>query len=890
MKKLIAALLILAAAGGAVAWRLGWLQKAGLALPGASPATVSNAAGQTQGGGSASTAAGNPSEAPAQGTGGGDASTGPPPFDGNVAAYDWGGRMESMTGVRSDDDLALSLPLRGKETSVAGAAPSECVISFWGREAALVDRVEIVATENASPRDVVEVWTSTEGPAAGFGRIARETLTDAPSNTVRFDPHEARFVKVRFLGEKFSVNWIKVYEAQRPGYVPLSSRRRDVLGPLVSGGPAPDTAGLARSCDPARGTAPPAPGKGQSRKVLIVSDLWTGPESPGIPFLRLKKEDRQERAPWAAELAVLDQVQFDVIKTDMARPWHLAESLGYDTVVLEQVCECPITLEASFKAALVPWVAAGHKLIVQDSDKTQPPSYAWLPYRFKTSSPGAAGAPGQYLRILEDNWMVHNRRGVPGFIDASAWEGNQPPYRNELGDTNTIFEWDPRWCGHIAVRNVNNVFGFGAAYAHYGRGLILYNGFDIDMAGTPGYDILIAREIAQGFDPDNLPCSAKMGDFIVTTDSRLLYRPLKSGGITYPLTLLSNQGWKGEVSLSATTSPGMAGVEARFDSPRVTVSDLHNVGLTLNVPANAPAKSLAVEVKGTAADGKTNTLCLQLGPPRGGELQVVSALRPPTRTGRNLEIILDASGSMKTPLAGKRSRWEVALDTLQAVLEKLPDTFNVGLRMYGHREGSRSPRTCTDTELLVPLGPLDRVNLLQQAKAFQPKGETPLVYSALQAPGDLRALGGGTVILITDGEESCKGDPVKAAAELRASGLDLRLNIVGFALKNPKAQKDLAGFAQATGGQYYGAQSGAALADALLIAAIEKFPFTIYDAAGKVAAQAEAGDAPVNLPPGDYKVVVQAGGQELVAPHVRVSLGESAKVTIALKSGQLVLQ
>ena len=70
----------------------------------------------------------------------------------------------------------------------------------------------------------------------------------------------------------------------------------------------------------------------------------------------------------------------------------------------------------------------------------------------------------------------------------------------------------------------------------------------------------------------------------------------------------------------------------------------------------------------------------------------------------------------------------------------------------------------------------------------------------LQSPADLKAVGGGTVILITDGEESCKGDAVKAAADLKASGLDIRLNIVGFAVTNPKTQKDLAGFAQATGG------------------------------------------------------------------------------------------
>ncbi len=614
----------------------------------------------------------------------------------------------------------------------------------------------------------------------------------------------------------------------------------------------------------------------------------------GIPWRRLKAEDLRSRLERSPDLAVFDGVQVDVIVSLMARPYHLSEAYGYDTVVLEQVSAMDnIPLSTAFTRALGPWVAAGHKLIIQDSDKQQPPPYTWLPYRFKVNSPGAAGAPGEYLRILENNWMVHNQRGRPGFIDTGAWEANDfaAKHRNELGDTNTVVEWDPRWCGHIAVRNVNNVFGFGLAYAHYGRGLIIYNGFDIDMTGTTGYDVILARELAQGFDPDNLPCSARMGDFVVTTESRLLYRPVVPGRtISYPLTLLSNQGFKSEVTLSASSSPSVDGIQVRFEPAKVAVTDLHQVGFTLTVPPGAAQKALAVEVKGTAADGKTNTLCLQLGPPRGGELQVVSALKPPSRTGRNLEIILDASGSMKTPLAGKRSRWDVALDTLQTVLERLPDTFNVGLRMYGHREGSRSPKTCTDTELLVPIGPLDRQGILQQAKAFQPKGETPLVYSALQAPGDLKALGGGTVILITDGEESCKGDPVKAAAELKASGLDLRLNIVGFAVTNPKTQKDLAGFSQATGGMFYAAQSGDALAEALMIAAIEKFPYTVYDAAGKVVSDGEAGGEPESLPPGDYKVVVKAGAKDLVAPRVTIGLGQAVLLKITMKNGQLALE
>jgi hypothetical protein len=311
--------------------------------------------------------------------------------------------------------------------------------------------------------------------------------------------------------------------------------------------------------------------------------------------------------------------------------------------------------------------------------------------------------------------------------------------------------------------------------------------------------------------------------------------------------------------------------------------------LTVVVPSGAKPATMALEVKGTDTAGLTSTLCLQLEPAKTGALKLLSTLAPPTKTSKNLEIILDASGSMKA-LLGKKSRWQTALDTLQSVLAKLPDDFNVGLRMYGHREPSTSPKTCTDSELVVPIQPLDRQAILTAAGQFKPKGETPLVYSALQAPADLKALGGGTVILITDGEESCKGDPVKAAADLKASGLDIRLSIVGFALTNPKTQGELAGFAQGTGGSFYSAQSGQALADALLIAAIEKFPYTVFDMSGKQVANGEAGGPPDELPPGEYKVVVKAGAKEIVAPRVKIALGQEVTLRLVMKNGQAVLE
>jgi hypothetical protein len=173
-----------------------------------------------------------------------------------------------------------------------------------------------------------------------------------------------------------------------------------------------------------------------------------------------------------------------------------------------------------------------------------------------------------------------------------------------------------------------------------------------------------------------------------------------------PLEPNAFKGYKGTVSLSATPTPAAPGLQARFEPATVEVAGLEESTLTLALPAGGAAKPFAIEVKGTAADGKTNSLCLQLGPLKAGELGVTSTLAPPSKTGKNLEIILDASGSMKTLMGAKKTRWDVALETLQGVLAQLPDDFKVGLRIYGHREPSTSPKTYS--ELVVPIAKLDR--------------------------------------------------------------------------------------------------------------------------------------------------------------------------------------
>jgi prenyltransferase/squalene oxidase-like repeat protein len=248
-------------------------------------------------------------------------------------------------------------------------------------------------------------------------------------------------------------------------------------------------------------------------------------------------------------------------------------------------------------------------------------------------------------------------------------------------------------------------------------------------------------------------------------------------------------------------------------------------------------------------------------------LQIVAQTDPAKApAARNIEIILDASGSMLSPL-GKSTRIGTAREVLRDVLAKIPDDFNVGLRVYAHRYPWKDMQhSCTDTELVLPIQKLDRERILSTVDKVKPRGDTPLVYSVRQTPADLKGVGGGSVIVITDGQETCHGDPVTAVQELKGAGIPVTLNIVGFTLKGKEKQdveQMMRPFAEATGGHYYYAEDGEALARALSIAALNKFPYEVFDSSGQQVAKGQAGPLSESLEAGNYKVVVHAGDQEL---------------------------
>jgi Ca-activated chloride channel family protein len=184
--------------------------------------------------------------------------------------------------------------------------------------------------------------------------------------------------------------------------------------------------------------------------------------------------------------------------------------------------------------------------------------------------------------------------------------------------------------------------------------------------------------------------------------------------------------------------------------------------------------------------------------------------------GEQAIIVLDGSGSMWGQIDGK-PKLEIARETLARVLADLPADTELGLMAYGHREKGN----CNDIELVVPPGPGNAGAISAAAARMKFLGMTPLGESVSRAARELRFTEQkATVILITDGLETCKADPCAVASALEESGVDFTAHVVGFGLSDEEG-KQVACLAENTGGRYFAADDAEGLARALSETVIE---------------------------------------------------------------------
>lgn len=164
--------------------------------------------------------------------------------------------------------------------------------------------------------------------------------------------------------------------------------------------------------------------------------------------------------------------------------------------------------------------------------------------------------------------------------------------------------------------------------------------------------------------------------------------------------------------------------------------------------------------------------------------------------GQRVILVLDASGSMWGQI-GPKSKMDIAKDVVGKVVGKWNAADELGLVAYGHRKKG----ACDDIETVIPPGPLDAGSYMSAVRSLSPKGKTPMTQAVRQAAEALKYTEKqATVILVSDGIETCDPDPCAVAGELEKLGIGLTVHTVGFGLDDKGAVAQLQCLAEKTGG------------------------------------------------------------------------------------------
>lgn len=196
----------------------------------------------------------------------------------------------------------------------------------------------------------------------------------------------------------------------------------------------------------------------------------------------------------------------------------------------------------------------------------------------------------------------------------------------------------------------------------------------------------------------------------------------------------------------------------------------------------------------------------------------------------SLYYILDASGSMWGRVDGK-IKIQAARDAMTKLITNMPQELLSGLTVYGHlKKGD-----CSDINELIPLGKIDRIKAVELIKKINPKGKTPIALTIEKTVQSLKKqieslqlnyensssqnnikenVDNITIVLISDGIETCGGDPCATTVALKSSGIKFIMHVVGFDVDRDSSEQ-LACIAKEGGGKYFLAKNSNQLLSAL---------------------------------------------------------------------------
>lgn len=172
-------------------------------------------------------------------------------------------------------------------------------------------------------------------------------------------------------------------------------------------------------------------------------------------------------------------------------------------------------------------------------------------------------------------------------------------------------------------------------------------------------------------------------------------------------------------------------------------------------------------------------------------------------------ILLDASSSMLLKADG-RVKMDIAKDAVKSFAQTIGQSSEVSLVVYGHKGSEKDEdmfESCSAIEELYPMGSYSKQDFNAAVDSFESKGWTPLA-GAIQKAAEMssRYLEGTTIYIVSDGAETCGGDPIQASRDLAAKNSNNSVNIIGFDVDG-KTEDQLKAVSEAGNGEYFKADN-----------------------------------------------------------------------------------
>lgn len=262
----------------------------------------------------------------------------------------------------------------------------------------------------------------------------------------------------------------------------------------------------------------------------------------------------------------------------------------------------------------------------------------------------------------------------------------------------------------------------------------------------------------------------------------------------------------------------------------------------------------------------------------------------------DIYVIVDSSGSMAALDDNSIPRIETAKKTLKSLVGKIPPATKLSIISYGNTKA----KDCSDINIIYPLSTVDVNKSIAQIDSLIPLGQTPIEKTLQLTIDSVPVSSNASIILITDGIESCGGDPCKLIKALKAKqNIQFKVDVIGFNIQSDT--QSLKCIADESGGQFFDAKNSQELldiADDVIKNETQpsgflelKFPnnekrnvsFIVFDSQNKPIAQGQLYSTPIKLPLGKYRLEVQdkMTSEKLTNNDIEVQEGSTTQVELS---------